>query len=115
MQSASSKLAIGGVEQRTQQGHQENQASPAEALGKSLGVPGKEGYRPYDGEVEKATFDPPVDSGGRAGIGMRMIQDYDASLINGGACERNLYCKQLTQWSEVELLPCPGGVIDRLR
>ena len=72
---ARGEFAIGGIKKRAQQGHQENQAAPAEALGKGLGVPGKEGHRPDDGQVEKAAFHPPVDSGGRTGIGMRMIQD----------------------------------------
>ena len=62
------KNAMCGVQKRTERRHQEDQAAASHTRRKGLGVPGKEGYRLYRGEIEKTALDPPVDRSGRTGL-----------------------------------------------
>jgi hypothetical protein len=65
---AGGKLAVCGIENRTQQRHQKNQPAPPNSLRKCLRIPGKEGHRPYDRQIKQAALYPPVDGGRRTGI-----------------------------------------------
>jgi len=57
-----------GVQKRTERRHQEDQPAASHTCRKGLGIPGKEGYRLYRGEIEKTALDPPIDRGGRTGV-----------------------------------------------
>ena len=70
------KLAVRGIKKRTQQGHQEDQPAPPEALGERLGIPRKERHGLDHGQVEQAALNPPVDGGGRTGIVVCRFQNW---------------------------------------
>ena len=75
-------LSIRGIQEGTQQGHDKDQPTPADAFRKSLSIPGEESHRPDYREVEKAAFHPPVDGGGRTGVLVCLIQDCRLSLYD---------------------------------
>ena len=62
------ELAVGGIKNGAQHGHQEDEASTPEALGEGLRIPGEERHRPDHGQVQQAALNPPVDGGGRTGV-----------------------------------------------
>jgi hypothetical protein len=62
------ELPVRGIKNRSEHGHQEDEAAAANAFGEGLGVPGEESDWPDNRQVKKATFNPPVDGGGRTGV-----------------------------------------------
>ena len=73
-----SKLAVGRVENRAKNSHQEDQPAATEASCKCLRIPRKESHRPDHGQVQQATFYAPVHR--RIGIMVRLIQNCGSSL-----------------------------------
>ncbi len=62
------ELAVGGIKNGAQHGHQKDEAPTPEALGEGLRIPGEERHRPDHGQVQQAALNPPVDGGGRTGV-----------------------------------------------
>jgi hypothetical protein len=78
---AGSELSVGGVKKRAQRCHQKDQPTPPKALGEGLGIPREKRHRLDHGQVKKAALDPPIHTGGGAGIVVWLFQVYCSFLI----------------------------------
>ena len=75
MHHSRSKLAICGIKKRTEEGHQEDEATSPKTIRERLGIPGKERHGPDDRQVEQAAFYAPVNSWSRTGAVIGQVQD----------------------------------------